>query len=263
MQASYYRNVIGGFVAVAVLWIAGVLLQGFAATHGWTVASMDFAVAGAFGDAFGGLSAFMATAAAIGAWQAVIYQRQELDSSKAREQELDRISAKRDFETTFFNMMSLFRSTVAEIRYEAPSTVDIRQGREGLSQILREIRLRAQKDGDWQKSFKSVYHVHRDDLAHYFRLIYHIVVFIDQSNIENKMLYIRLLRANISNSEIILIGLNCIFGNGYEKFKPLVERYALLHNISAEDARKTMISTSFDQRAFGDRRIDANGLLSA
>jgi hypothetical protein len=71
------------------------------------------------------------------------------------------------------------------------------------------------------------------------------------------MLYVRLLRATLSNAEIVLIGLNCMYGGGQRKLKPLVEKYAVLHNISAGDARTWRFAASFDQSAFGDRDIKA------
>ena len=263
MQNWLTRNIVWLFIAIASLWIGGVVIQGLAAGHHWIFANVDFELAGAFGDSFGGLSAFMATAAAIGAWQAVRYQREELESARSREQELDRISSKRDFETTFFNMLNLLRSVVNEVRFENNSGSDIFQGREGLYRILAQTRQRVvDQTLDWEDSFEKSYNRHRDDLAHYFRLLYHIVLFIEDSSVENKKTYIRILRATLSNSEIVLLGLNCMFGGGRIKFKPLVEKYALLHNISARDARDTLISKSFDASAFGDRSIGTDGYLA-
>ena len=78
----------------------------------------------------------------------------------------------------------------------------------------------------------AAYRRHREDLAHYFRLFYHIVKFVDESPVDPKAIYIRLIRATRSNSEMVLIGLDCMHGGGQSKLRPLVERYALLHNIA-------------------------------
>jgi hypothetical protein len=59
----------------------------------------------------------------------------------------------------------------------------------------------------------------------------------------------------LSNSEIVLIGINAVVGGGQRKFKPLIEKYALLHNISASDADYFDLLPKFKKGAFGRRDI--------
>jgi hypothetical protein len=80
------------------------------------------------------------------------------------------------------------------------------------------------------------------------------VRFVDESAIVDKMLYIRMLRATLSNPEIVLLALNAWHGN-YPKMRVFIERYALLHNITATDAVSRRIHNSFDESAFGDRDL--------
>ncbi|RJE71495.1 putative phage abortive infection protein [Reichenbachiella sp. MSK19-1] len=68
------------------------------------------------------------------------------------------------------------------------------------------------------------------DLGHYFRNLYHIIKFIDQSDIENKKRYTNFVRAQLSSGELAIIFYNCLSDYGNKKFKPLIERYSLLKN---------------------------------
>jgi hypothetical protein len=44
-----------------------------------------------------------------------------------------------------------------------------------------------------------------------------------------------------------------MYGGGKLKLKPLVEEFAILHNISTSDAKSRRIIASFEPSAFGDR----------
>ena len=75
------------------------------------------------------------------------------------------------------------------------------------------------------------YEDHQSEIGHYFRGLYHIVKLIDQSDVDNKRLYSNLVRAQLSSFELTLLFYNGLSELGEEKFKPLVERYALLKNL--------------------------------
>jgi hypothetical protein len=235
----------------------------------------DFERTGQFGDSFGVLNAIMASFAAISAFAAYQSQREELDrlkkaeiESKKDEVERNYFAYKRDFETTFFNLLDLLRETVKEIDVESDDIAEalgivrnVAHGRDAIAIILK--KLDAYYPLTNRTSYQNVYASYRDDLGHYFRTFYHIVRFINESDIKDKMTYVRLLRATLSNAEIVLIGLNCLHGGGKTKLKPLVEKYALLHNISSEFAEKWELTTQFDSTAFGDRKVSTDGKLGS
>lgn len=214
----------------------------------------NFANTGAFGDSFGPLNAMIATVAAVGAVAAYRAQREELDRIKAAAPLERTEAAKRDFEITFFNLLGLLRETVKEVDIPDDYGRNPVHGRDAFKRILEEkIGGTGGNDEADAKSFKRTYGLYKDDLAHYFRLVYHILKYTKQTNDIDNMLYVRLLRATLSNSEIVLIALNCMYGGGRLKLKPLVEEFALLHNISTNDAKSRRIRAAFDPTAFGDR----------
>lgn len=250
-------------IALSTLFLAYciyVLCAG--AGYNFTGRHWDFEVSGQLGDSFGPLNTLMASVAALSAIAAYLSQRKELVRVSALA-EAERVTAdKRDFESTFFNLLNLLRETVREIDIPDRYGKDPVSGRDGLKRLL-DTHL-GRPSGSRQKdeeSYRSTYSDFRDDLAHYFRTIYHILKYIDGSSVDDKMLYVRLLRATLSNAEIVLVALNCMYGGGKEKLKPLVENYSLLHNISASSSNRWNITTSFVASAFGERTIGQGGQL--
>ncbi len=97
-------------------------------------------------------------------------------------------------------------------------------------------------------------------LSNHFRFTYHIVAYADRQFGDPTLFgtkanpaypYVRLLRAQVSDSELLLIALNCLVGEGHAKFKVLVEGYALLHNMAEEDIDIFALREGFDAKAFG------------
>lgn len=73
---------------------------------------------------------------------------------------------------------------------------------------------------------------------HYFRNLYRIIKFVDESKLiperSEKYSYTSILRGQLSNYELVWIFYNCLSYFGEEKFKPLIERYALFKNLREE-----------------------------
>ncbi|WP_158248826.1 putative phage abortive infection protein [Chromobacterium sinusclupearum] len=85
-------------------------------------------------------------------------------------------------------------------------------------------------------SFLTVYFKYEHDLAHYFRLIYRTIYYIDSKeiNYEIKLELISLLRASLSASELILFFYNVLSPSGL-KFVKFAEKYAFFDNLDPDD----------------------------
>lgn len=83
--------------------------------------------------------------------------------------------------------------------------------------------------------YDHYYHIYQSDLSHYFRNLFRIVKFIDQSNFKRKVKHdhCKILRSQLSNYEQLLLAYNGLHEYG-EKFKPLIEEYRLLKTINSE-----------------------------
>lgn len=243
---------IGIGAAAFVIYAAAVILSG--ARVGLFGIDWDFENSGQFGDSFGPLSAIFSCAAAICAFLAYRSQAEEVERIKLSA-EIDRASIyRRDFESTFFKLLEIVRDSVRDVGYEHGKKYS------GIDAFEKMIYVLWNSDGvcppDFmRKRYSELYTHNKSDLPHYFRMCYHLVRFINDSEIEDKVTYIRIFRATLSNPEMILLGLNIIYGGGQEKFKPLVENHALLHNISSGDAIRLSIFGHIEERAFGDRDI--------
>jgi hypothetical protein len=257
------RGLLLGAIAFVLLYAGVVIASGL----GWNPAGVQwtFESSGQFGDSFGPLGTIMSAIAAVSALMAYWSQREELERLKDAEETSNTRASKVDFERTFFQLITLFRDTLQMIEYHDYHSNKDYNGADAVARILYEgMGSAPDKPVEYvEKKFSEMYNRNQNKLGHYFRLFYHIVKFIDGSEIPNKMQYIRILRALLSRSEIAIIGLNCCYGGGQEKLKPLVERYAILHNISSSEANRFYLSNMMNSSAFGDREIGASGEVGA
>jgi hypothetical protein len=83
--------------------------------------------------------------------------------------------------------------------------------------------------------YEYYYHIHQSELSHYLRSLYRIIKYVDQSKLSKKEKedYIKILRSQLSNYEIMILAYNGLYSYG-KKFKILIEKYELLHNLNFE-----------------------------
>lgn len=90
---------------------------------------------------------------------------------------------------------------------------------------------KASGETDRLNVFKSLM---KGSLDHYFRYLYRILVYIDQSKLiseEEKYDYAAILRAQLSEYELLILFFNGLSYDGKHKAKPLFEKYSLFNNI--------------------------------
>jgi hypothetical protein len=216
--------------------------------------SWNLAKVAEFSDTLGPLNALLAATAALAAFAALNAQKRENAALAARAEADQRSATRRDFENTFFRMLDLLRSTVDETRAKHPHVSEPFSGRNAFKMILDYHGLTTGTDEFDKSRWDQIYTQYQSQLGHYFRLLYQIVRFVDESPVPDKMLYIRTLRATLSNPEIVLLGLNAWHGD-YPKMRIFIEKYSLLHNITASEAVSRRINSAFAAGAFGDRDL--------
>lgn len=84
--------------------------------------------------------------------------------------------------------------------------------------------------------YDHYYHVHQSDLGHYFRNLYYIVWYIDSSNLskDKKIQFLRILRSQLSNYEILMLAYNGLHPYG-EDFRKYIEDYELIKSLNNEE----------------------------
>jgi len=258
-----YRFLVAAVAFVILLWAgSGVVLY-------------DLQERGTFGDMFGAANALFSGLA----FAALVYtinlqrtelrlQRLELSLTRAElEGQKLQLSAQNDlmradsFEGSFFRVLTVLGDITNSIDIRRSDGNNV-EGRDCFSLFYRYFTGRynalkghptiVDEPSKIDYAFNEFYKSYQGDVGHYFRTLYNLFKLVDQSSIENKRFYTNLVRAQLSNQELLLLFYNCLSPFGNEKFKPLAERYALLKSIPIEQLVRREHLDLFHPSAFGE-----------
>lgn len=166
--------------------------------------------------------------------------REELTGQKMEMEKQNEINLNQQFEASFFQMISIFNEIVKsiDIRKYTDKTAVTAVGRDCFPLFMRKLRSELNRSNGnksiqvIQDAYYIMYNEYENDLGHYFRYLYHMVKFVHLSKVKDKNRFIGLIRAQLSANELALLVYNCISDHGYEKFRPLVNKYKLLKNLN-------------------------------
>ena len=240
---------------------------------------------GTFGDMFGAANALFSALAFVGVVYAILLQRREIhlqgeelrqtkeELMKQREQmELqNQTLCNQSFENTFFQLLRLHNEMVAAMETKgsgAESNEIASRGRSCFVSFLGEVKRQLQpasrktcgqlRDA-LSGAYMDFYERHQSDLGHYFRSLYNTVKLVDRSPVADKRLYTNLIRAQLSSYELALLFYNCLSELGYNKFKPLLEKYSMLKNMPLELLCHRDHMALYEAGAFGGTYPDEEG----
>ncbi|MEZ9741556.1 putative phage abortive infection protein [Vibrio splendidus] len=218
----------------------------------WPISEISINKSGVFGDSFGALTSIFSGLAFAGVVWTIVSQREEL---KVTRDELKN----QGFENAFFQMLKLHNQIINEIdlvNTRKQEGVVRTAGRDCFVTFVKRFyeyynvlneknyTLKSETDRLYD-SYSSFWDDNGHELAHYFRFLYNIFKFIDESNIENKKFYSRLVRAQLSDQELILIYYNS-FGPYGKKFQHYIETFQLMDNLQKSyvihESHMTLIS---------------------
>lgn len=226
---------------------------------------------GTFGDKFGAINSFFSGLAVAGLICTIYLQKKELGLQRIEirqtREEMIRQTKEFDeqnktlriqcFENTFFNMMELLQEIMQGLTYNTTRQKWEKQ-RDSFGKIRRvldseSITLKGRQV--FEESYngtdiclkgiiynKGIEGYNESDAIslfdHYFRYLYRIMKFVDSSSsvidFETRYQYMAMLRGQLSKYELIWLYYNGLSNNGYEKLKPLIEKYAMLKNVRKE-----------------------------
>lgn len=143
------------------------------------------------------------------------------------------------FENTFFQLLNLFNTVAEGMKISGIHATGRGCFVELCGSIENRISENLLKETDKIRliisAYDELYHaVNKSILSHYFKTFYHLIKFVDQSDIIDKMRYTAIARSQLSHYEQIILCFNGIHNEG-KKFKPLIEQYALLHGLHPYD----------------------------
>jgi hypothetical protein len=232
---------------------------------------------GTFGDMFGGINALFSGLAFAGLIYTILLQREELELQRNELKETkdefktqNKTLKRQRFENTFFNLLDLHHKIIDGIDKDEKIRVAGGGIRDSKYQVVsvrgRDVfrkeyywlveLFRSNEVEDNPKTFNDIYLKKYEDVqtdfGHYFRNLYRILKFIDSTdfypleNSENKDIrnneirysYTSILRAQLSDYEILWLFYNCLSLNGKDRFKGLVEKYCIFKNIPSDKLHK-------------------------
>ncbi|MFF3700765.1 MULTISPECIES: putative phage abortive infection protein [Pseudomonas] len=191
---------------------------------------------GTFGDAFGTLNAFFSALAFSGVLLSLHFQRKDIKSSHAQ-------THRQQIESQFYNLLSLQQQIVQgfDLHLTRNGHAVVIQGRDCFRNWRRKLRLRFvrfRKEGTITSeaskfAYNSVLESHRGDLGLYFRSLYSIFRFIENSDGVDKKHLGTIVRSMLSDYELVLLFYNCLSKKG-GKFMRFAEDYALFDNLDVK-----------------------------
>ncbi len=221
---------------------------------------------GTFGDMFGGVNALFSGLAFTGIIFTILLQRKEFElqreelkaTRKVMDEQSETLSIQR-FENTFFSMLSLHNEILASIDIIVRNERTL-SGRDCINNHYENLKTRwpsfkkknLNKEEQLSRCYEAWYGDKYTDMAHYFRMLYTIIKFVDQSDAINKKQYTNIVRAQLSAQEQALLFYNGVSKYGQGKFKELIEKYQLLENMPLNTLLEDEHTELYASEAFGD-----------
>lgn len=203
---------------------------------------------GEWGDFFGGvLNPILTFLTFMGLLITIVIQQTELkESRKEFKRSADALDdqskslKKQNFESTFFQMLSLHNDIVNSVDLVEKESGNITKGRDcfrvfytRLARLYRETKNKGKgkypPESIARLSYTLFWKDHQTELGHYFRYLYNLIKFVDESEFSEGP-YIKLIRAQLSDQELFLLFYNSVSDHG-QKFRNYIEKYELFDNM--------------------------------
>ena len=269
-----------GLITVFALVGVGVVVT-LGLIEAWVYSRFDeWPIRGLVGDMFGVGNAVFSALAFVGVIIAICLQNKELGLQrqelvltrtevKGQREQLQAQAEtlkKQTLENTLFQLLRLHQEILQAVRFSRGQGIETR-GREAIRDLAGKFRdecnvsehkglkgLKGLEDECLRDAYNEFHLKFQSSIGHYFRNLYQILKFINggQAEEEDKKLYGRLVRAQLSSDELFLLFYNCLSEVGVKKFKPLVEKFAMLHHVPRELLILPKHIELYDPLAFGE-----------
>ncbi|MFT6658455.1 putative phage abortive infection protein [Maritalea sp.] len=129
------------------------------------------------------------------------------------------------FENTFFQLLTTLNSSINDI--DLVVSTRITKGKDAIKVFYDRFR-EVSPQVDYASAYQASYEQHSHEFAHYFRLLYRIFRYIDESAPNGKQhFYAKIVRAQMSEYEVNFLFYNSLSHHG-QKFLILVNKFGLL-----------------------------------
>lgn len=160
-------------------------------------------------------------------------QKDELIESRKVFIEQSKTLKKQQFESTFFSMLKMYSDNIRILnsRYSNGEDYFI----EFIKKLSSKVNISNKpliNHKETLENYNELFFDCKDDISHYFRIVYRLVKFIDNSTMtdDDKKMYSKILRSQFSEKELLILYYNSytVFGT---KFYPLILKYNLLKHL--------------------------------
>ncbi|WP_186421322.1 putative phage abortive infection protein [Bosea sp. CS1GBMeth4] len=238
---------------LVLLGIFGVLVLLVAANmhHIWSAEGSQWQNLGARADLFAGIAGPLLSLLGFGGVLFTLYLQQKgLEEAQAESRKLQAAQIRQSFEATFFRMLTLHNDIVSRMDLRDKESGDEKAtGRDCFRLFVEKLRkeLRASivyPPENLSKSINEAYaefwRRNRHDLGHYFRFLFNLIRFVDGAHLplldgekgDPKQKYMKILRAQLSDGELVMLFYNMLSSPGY-RFRHYSKKYELLDNLQS------------------------------
>lgn len=246
-----------------------------AAAIGWTTVRIGWAEEAALpglgqrGDFFGGiLNPILTSLTFVALLVTLIMQRKEMVESRVQFTRSADALAKQNVQSSFYQLLAIHNQIIGGMAAKDPATEEMVQGREVFrviySKLRRDFRARSKQKANppitnrklIENSYGRVYSEYQEVLGHYFRYLYNTIKTLEESeNFDNansgdSEKFIKLLRAVLSDQELLVLYYNVTVSAPGASFAQIAIDHELFDNMPArllEDEHASFI----DAKAFG------------
>jgi len=234
----------------------------------WPFDSFDRESLGQFGDSWGALTSIFSVMAFVGVLITIKIQIEAMRKSEEFVKSQNESMILQSFENNFFQMLHMLQSIISDMDIKSRDGKEvIYSGRDVFYYFYeKKFKFLVQSSAysrnepvdlidERQRmafSFNELYHERQQDLGHYFRFLYSVFRYIYKGNIpeEQKYVFAKILRAQLSNYELLILFYNAISKYG-ANFEVYIKEYELFDNLPIHELVNLHHIHFFDRKSFG------------
>lgn len=265
---SFLSTAILGVVIICVLYVVAIL------NSAEMFGDIDFSQSGTFGDSWGALTSIFSALGFCGVLWTLKTQNDSLRRVEDENNRKEKNNIRRDFENSFFNMLNLLQVIINDMRVVNKHTKEVNaEGRSVFLYFFKPFKSKVLRNGDFRvskndsmkeleewadtigKQYTEHFHDRSQNLSHYYRFLFNTFKFIDESEIDDleKKKYANILRAQISNYELLMLFYNSLSDDG-KKFKRYFSKYEVLDNLPVIKMVYKNHVLLVDKKCWGDNK---------
>lgn len=159
-------------------------------------------------------------------------QRDELKATRKVAIEQAKTQKQQRLESTYFSLLELYSNVLISLNTSCQSKKFFKELRDELLEEFTPSNTPSENHQLTQSLYLKWFYKHKEELTHYFKTIYRIIKIIDESEIEDteKYRYIKILRSQLSENEMLIIYYNSHSIYGEDLYK-LILKYNLLKHL--------------------------------